>query len=179
MRRFLHDLPFVDRPRDVPVRGLLPVQVKPYQLAIWISLSPPNSLRLPVDAARLPALLDTGHNHNCSLRERHLLAAGFDPEGLIWPAAPLRIRDAGGREMETPRVLVDVWIHSNLPRLANRPFPLRLGAVGAACYRTNGPLVGPPLPIIGMRALCLASVNLDLHCRPSGGTVNLRVPAIP
>src|SRR5207244_40893 len=109
---------------------------------------------LPAETPRLPALIDTGHNHNFSLREEHLLHSGLDSRDLEWRATPLRVRDVGGREWDVPRLLVDIWIHSNLPRLSHRPFPLRLGAVGAACYLTGGPVAGPSLPIVGLRALC-------------------------
>ena len=89
---------------------------------------------------------------------------------------PLRVRGASAQEWDVPRLLLDLWLHSDLPRLAQRPFPLRLGVVGAACYLSDGPVPGPPLPIIGVRALCLASIAIELRCNPTGGTLNLRVP---
>jgi hypothetical protein len=178
MRLFLKDSRFSAWPTELPVPWSQPVWLKPYQIVLWVSLSNRGLGRPPDVVPRLPALLDTGHNHNLSLREEHLLASGLVPHELEWRGVPLRVRDASFQEWDIPRLLVDVWIHSNLPRLARRPFPLRLGAVGAACYLEQGPVRGPFLPIVGLRALCVNSVALELGCQPSGGTVSLRVPAL-
>jgi hypothetical protein len=176
MQLFLKNLSFSAAPTDLVVPWAQTVRLKPFQLVVWVSLSPRGMSRLPEDVPRLPALLDTGHNHNLSLREQHLPYSGLTPDQLEWRGTPLRVRDASSREWEVARLLVDVWVHSNTTRLSRRPFPLRLGAVGAACYPERGPVAGPFLPLIGLRALCVNSVDLELRCRPDGGVINLRVP---
>jgi hypothetical protein len=179
MRLFLKDLSFSSFPREIAVPWSRPVWLKPFQLAIEVSITPRGLVRLPDNAIRLPALLDTGHNHNFSLREEHLAVSGLDFSELEWLGSPLRVRDASGAEHEVPRLLVDVWLHSNLPRLANRPFPFRLGSVGASCYLRQGAVSGPFLPLLGLRALCLATTSVELRCDPSGGRLNLRLPTLP
>jgi hypothetical protein len=42
----------------------------PYQIMVWVSLSPFRALTLPADAPRFPALLDTGTAHNFSVTEQ-------------------------------------------------------------------------------------------------------------
>jgi hypothetical protein len=125
---------------------------------------------------RLPALLDIGHNHNFSLHEEHLRRSGIAPSDVRWAAPPLIVRDAAGIERTVPRLLVDAWLHSNLRRYERRPYPLRLGAVGAACYPAAAPVRGPRLPLLGLRALCVGQVKLEMECNLTGGWVNVRVP---
>ena len=176
MRSFLVDVPFYDHERAISVPRLGPYKVKAYQLVTWISLTARGTEKLPAKAPRLLALLDTGSNHNFSVREEHLQIAGVQWRDAGPSARPLRVRDASSREWDVPRVHLDVWLHSNLPELARQPFPLRVGAVGGACYLTGGPVAGPPIPIIGIRALCTTSVDIEIRCEPTGGILNLRVP---
>lgn len=178
MRLFLKDVSFAALPTQLVLPWSGPAWLKPYQLVVWVSVTRRGLRQLPEGVPRLPALLDTGHNHNFSLRQEHLFLTGLAPDELEWRGTPLRVRDASAREWDVPRLLVDVWLHSNLPRLARRPYPLRLGAVGAGCYLRQMPVAGPFLPLIGLRALCMSRISLELHCRPDGGSLNLRVPAL-
>jgi hypothetical protein len=176
MRQFLKDLSFSANPMEIVGPDTPALQLKPFQLVIWISLSARGTLQLPANAPRLPAILDTGHNHNLSLREEQLVRAGLPPEAWEWRGASLKIRDSSSVEWDIPRLLVDVWLHSNLARFKHHPLPIRLGAHGAACYPAQGPVLGPRLPVVGMRAFCLASLALELLCHPQGGVLNLRMP---
>lgn len=177
MRLFLRDVEFSAEAREVDAPGSRKFRLKPFQIPLWISVTPRGYAQLPPDAPKVLSLLDTGHNHNISLREDHLhwCALGFDQAALA--TVPLRVRDASGREWDVPRLQVDVWLHSNLER--RRPFPIRFGLVGAACYLAGGPVAGPPLPTLGVRSLCVASLSVELHCHSRGGRLNLRVPAKP
>lgn len=176
---FLDAVPFLDSPLEVeapwsPGRA----QLKPFQVVIWVSLTHPEAETLPPDSPRLPALLDTGHNHHLSLRVDHLLASGLSAP-VSWSDRPLRVRDAGGQDRDVPRLLVDVWIHSNRSELAEQPYRLRLGFGGAACYPASGPFQGPPLPLLGLAALCAGSLQVELQCCPTGGTLRVFVPDLP
>jgi hypothetical protein len=152
-----------------------PIPLKPYQILVWVSLAHPGIEHLPPETPRLPALLDTGHNHNLSLREEHLQHCALSPP-LPWSSVPLQVRDASGAEWAIPRLLVDVWLHSNLPELADRPYPLRLGFRGVTCYPASGPVKGPHLPLLGLAALCAGSLTVEVRCTLAGGILNVTAP---
>jgi hypothetical protein len=48
------------------------VRIKPYQIPLWISLTLKGLSRWDAKVPRFPALLDTAHNHNFSIQQRHL-----------------------------------------------------------------------------------------------------------
>jgi hypothetical protein len=122
--------------------------------------------------------LDTGHNHNFSLREQHLTHSGLETP-WPWSGTPLKVRDSSGVEHEVPRVLMDAWLHADVPQPSVSAYPLRLGFRGAACYVATGPVPGPHLPLLGLAALCTGSLTAEFQCNPSGGTVRLFVPDPP
>jgi hypothetical protein len=158
MTAILRRLPFFPREDEVAV-GSERVRIRPYQIVVWVSLSPMNVLALPPHARRLPALLDTGHNHNFSIRGQHLRAwAGIDPASV-----PLlgRIKE-GTRRVELRSL--NVWLHPNVKghrdRFADRPpFCVKLPA-GVAVYPDEAEF--PPLPLLGLRALVRNKLHLWL-----------------
>jgi hypothetical protein len=152
------------------------VRLKPYQVLLWLSITHRGLSRLPVGTPRLPALLDTGHNHNLSLREEHLRSCGLETP-WPWANTRLRVRDASGREREVPRLLVDVWLHADSPQGEESAYPLRFGFRGAACYPSNGAVPGPHLPLLGLAALCTGTIKLEFHCEPVGGRLLVYVPS--
>jgi hypothetical protein len=42
---------------------------KPYQIVVWVSITAENVHALPENAPRIPAVLDTGNNHNFAIRQ--------------------------------------------------------------------------------------------------------------
>lgn len=82
------------------------LRTKPYQIIISVSISdgPTWDARSPI----IPALLDTGNNHNFSIQEHHLRRwTGIHSEALPF----LRVMREGGR---TPSLrFANVWIHRN------------------------------------------------------------------
>ena len=172
-------LTFSATPREVIDPGwVTPIRLKPFQILAWVSLTHRGLERLPPQTPRLPALLDTGHNHNLSLREEHLVPCGLTAP-WPWSSSPLKVRDSSGVEREVPRLLVDIWLHADASQPNASPYPLRLGFRGAACYLTAGPVAGPHLPLLGLGALCAGSLTAEFQCNPSGGTVCLLIPAQP
>ena len=100
-------LPFHENADEVAV-GLERVRIRPYQIIVWVSLSAKSVLELPPHAPRFPAILDTGHNHNFSIRHQHLVNwASIDPAG-----APVRgaVREGGRR---APLYRLNAWLHPN------------------------------------------------------------------
>jgi hypothetical protein len=66
-------LTFSDRPREVIDPAWHdPIRLKPFQRLVWFSLTHRGLDQIPPGTKCIPALLDTGHHHNCSLREEHL-----------------------------------------------------------------------------------------------------------
>src|SRR5207248_8816355 len=149
MTAILRRLPFFAREDEVTV-GSERVRIRPYQIIVWVSVSTKSLLELPPQARRLPALLDTGHNHNFSIRAQHLRRwAGIDPAGV-----PLRGRIKEGVRRAELRSL-NVWLHPNekgqRDRFADRPVLCVELPAGDAVYPDE---VGfPPLPLLGLRAL--------------------------
>jgi len=169
-------LTFSAAPRELhdPAWGEV-IRLKPHQILLWVSLTQRGLERLPPATPRLPVLLDTGHNHNFSLREDHLVRSGLESP-WPWSSIPLRVRDASGIEREVPRLLVDVWLYPDPPQLGQVAYPLRLGFRGAACYPATSAVSGPHLPLLGLAALCAGSVTVTMQCSPTGGTVRLSIP---
>src|SRR5207244_1029320 len=117
-----------------------------------------------------PATLDTGHNHNFSIHERHLLDwAGFRPDnlGVLGP-----IRDRGQRVMLRP---ANIWVHANAPhhrdRLADSLPWLVAAPQGIAVYPGSE---FPRLPILGLRAV--AENELVLKVNGPRREATLRTP---
>jgi hypothetical protein len=89
------------------------IRLKPFQVLLWLSITHRGLEHLPPGTPRLPALLDTGHNHNLSLREEHLVHSGLETP-WPWSSSLLKVRDASGIERDVSRLLVDVWLHRDL-----------------------------------------------------------------
>jgi hypothetical protein len=129
-------------------------EVKPFQIAVMVSLSARNVLELDPGAPRFPAVLDTGHNHTFAIRREHLVRWG-----RTVGTERGRIRVGGER---VPLLAATVWIHPNVPgtaEVADRPaYPLELKE-GIAVYP---PDVANParLPILGLRAIVLNNLKL-------------------
>jgi hypothetical protein len=178
MTLFLNDLTFSDSRCEVVVPGWgMPLRLEPFQVLVWLSITAEGCEQLPAGTLRFPALLDGGHNHTFSCREEHLRQAGLS---LPLPSGerPLQVRDASGVTRPVQRLLADIWLHSNMPELAERPYPLRLGPRGIACYASGGSVSGTHLPLLGLAALCAGSLTLKMQCHPNGGTVQVHVPDV-
>ena len=113
------------------------VEVKPYQVVLWVSISVRDLLAWDARIPRFPALLDPGNNHNFSITEEQLVKwAGIQPELL---EEQRKLQEKGTK---VPVRAAALWLH------AKEPFRLTM-AEGIAVYPTNG----PRLPLLGLRAL--------------------------
>jgi hypothetical protein len=129
-------------------------EVKPYQIIVTVSLAPRGLMELPAGSPRFPAILDTGMNHNFSIRREH-----FER----WARLELRQRGkARIRGDEVPLLAGSVWIHPNRPgtvALAGRE-PIRLDMhEGLLVYPEDLPNPAR-LPILGLRALVRSDLKL-------------------
>jgi hypothetical protein len=141
----IHRLPFYERETtaDSPDGEVV---VRPYQIILWVSLSPKDVLDLPADTPRFPAVLDTGLNHNFAIRQSH-----FETWAGLRPLTVGRIY-LGNTVL--PLVDATVWLHPNVSgeRDALTAPPLRLECQdGIAVYP---PGANPArLPTLGLRSL--------------------------
>ena len=129
-------------------------EVKPYQIILMVSITARNIVELDAGAPRIPAILDTGHNHNLAIRREQL---------NLWVklSEPERgqIRVGGVRVSLVP---ANVWIHPNRPgtrESAARPaFKLELRE-GIAVYP---PEISNParLPTLGLRGIVRNGLKL-------------------
>jgi hypothetical protein len=100
---------FFSKPTKVTVQGR-EIPVKADQIIVWVSLAAGGAARLSPRTPRFPAILDTGHTHNFSIREHQLIEwAGIDPRTLTKTG---EIRVGSDR---LPLFEADVWMYQNVP----------------------------------------------------------------
>lgn len=122
-------------------------EVKPFQIVVLVSIADEGIIAQPEDAPRLPAVLETGNNHNFAIRQ-----------GQFGRWAPT-VRTRRGRVevggFSVPLVGADVWVHPNRPGTIDPngqpPFRLELRG-GIAVYPPDVPNPAR-LPILGLRGL--------------------------
>lgn len=155
--QILRNLPIDDMPTTVSV-GDEVVLIRAYQIIVWVSLAAGDQ---PASGQVFPAVLDTGHGHNFSIRENQLLRwAGLAAEDLPRCGAIL----INGQE--TALHAADMWIYRNRAGTAERlPGPVRLELPNGVSIFREGSLHGPRLPLIGMRALLRNGLRLSISGR--------------
>ena len=162
----VRNLPFFKTRTTVIVRGR-EVPVKADQIAVWMSLAEEGRDSLDPDQLRFPAILDTGHTHNFSIREQQLVEwAGLDSR-LLAKLGEIRI----GND-RLPLLAADAWLYPNLPgkrevASGRPPFCLELDE-GIAVY-PRAMTTAPRLPLLGLRALRLAGLRLVVDRPLTGG----------
>jgi hypothetical protein len=146
--KILDRLPYSTDRTVTDVRGET-VQVKAYQILVWVSVSAENILEWDPRTPRFPAILDTGNNHNFAIAQGQLLRwAGLDSRLLPLCGAA---RESGQR---LPLHAADLWLHLNRAKtreISEHRQPARLGLrQGLTVYPDE---TAPRLPILGLRAL--------------------------
>lgn len=148
--RIIHRLPIAEEARTISVQGD-GVRIHPDQIIVWVSLHLADVLEWDPKTPRLPAILDTGNNHNFSIREDHLVRwAG------IRPAAMGMLGGIRERGKAIPLRAASLWLHANRAggtEAAVDRQPLRLAVdEGIAVYPEDGS-GHPRLPLLGLRSL--------------------------
>ena len=131
-------------------------EVRPYQIIVMVSITGRNISVLPVDVSRIPAILDTGNNHNFAIRQGQ-----FDR--WVRLALPQKGKVEFGGSM-IPRFAAKIWIHPN-----------RKGTIetrGESAFMievVEGIIVFPydvpnsaRLPILGLRAIIQNGLKLTM-----------------
>jgi len=158
----LSDRPFFDAPTAIRFQGRH-VSVKADQIIVWVGIIKIRQKYFHPSHPFFPAILDTGHNHNFSIREDHLIRwAGLDSRYLDMNR---EIRIAGE---QLPVLVADVWLRPNergkrdVPA-EKMPFCLEIDR-GIAVYPKEAPNA-LRLPLLGLRALRRAELHLTIDFR--------------
>jgi hypothetical protein len=131
------------------------LRLKPYQIIVQISIS--NLRNWDARTPIVPALLDTGLNHNFSIQESSITRwSGLHPQAVSLMGS---IRE-GGRTFSRRRA--HVWIHRNQSGRRHvrdgEPFLLALEE-RIAIYPDDGSNY-PRLPLLGLRAIIRNNLKL-------------------
>jgi hypothetical protein len=165
----LRRLPFFEEETTAAVAGEQ-VAVRAYQPIVWVSMSRREDGALPPGAVRFPAVLDTGNNHNFSIREEHLTRwAQF---GLT--ALPRYGQITVGMHA-IPLLIVRLWIHRNQPGerdLFAPGSPYRIDLHEGVAVYPHGVPNPARLPTLGLRAL--VRNGLDLRIDGKNRLISLR-----
>jgi len=167
----IRDLPYFEKHTPITVRGR-EIRVHSYQIVLWVSVTHAAVETLDPNTPRFPAVFDPGFTHNFLIREDQLLQwAGLRSEhlaeqGQIKPydeAVPLRA--------------ANVWLHPNLPGERDKfsdapPFCLELDSDIGVC--PSAMVRAPRLPLLGLRALQLADLEVLINRRPFRVTIRTR-----
>src|SRR5262249_43501086 len=145
------------------------VPIKLYQIIVWVSVGLRQIVEWDPRTPRLPAVLDTGNNHNLSIGEGHLVRwAGMLPESLR------RLGSIRERGKTIPLHAARLWLHPNVrgERRATGadPVPLQIEE-GIAIYPDEA---APRLPVLGLRALTVNKLHLTIDSERR--VVSLRTP---
>ncbi len=157
MANVIRQLPF--RPYTsvlrIPRRGD-EIDVRPWQIILWVSVSRPGLTELPPSYPCFPTVLDIGLNESFVITKEQLAewvgleAEDFDPlHELRLYGNRVRARDA------------DLWIHRNLPFSREQlldvpPFHVEIDAGILVSPLPNR----PRLPLLGLRAIESARLQL-------------------
>ena len=152
--KILDRLPVVDEPDRLEIHGQA-LKVRPFQIIVRVSLS--EIAIWDAQTPTIPALLDTGNNHNFSIQENQLMRwAGLHPRSL-----PLLGAMREGGRAPTLR-FANVWIHRNRSGTRDikggEPFLLSLKE-GIAIYPDDG-MSYPRLPLLGLRSIINNNLKL-------------------
>jgi hypothetical protein len=147
------------------------VTVLPDQIQVWVSIHLAGVSQPEANLPRIPALIDTGNNFECSLQHRHVRDwAGIDPGSLRL----LGTIGIDGKPVDRREAVV--WLYRNLPgtrdmALDMPPFRLRMER-GIAVFGREAEPPGPRLPLLGLPAL--TNNDLDGWLDPERRTVTVQ-----
>ena len=143
--------------------------IRPYQMIVRVSLAAEKLHVADPQATTIPAILDTGNNHNLAIRREHW------ERWFGW--LPRRIGQIQVGGFLVPHFAASVWIHPNRAGTAEldggEPFPIAMEQ-GIAIYPAN---VSNParLPILGLRGLIRNPLRLTID--GEGRNMTLESPA--
>jgi hypothetical protein len=155
--KILVRLPYATEHVTEVVRGES-VRVRPFQIVVRVSITPLTLLGWDDRIPHFPAILDTGNNHNFSIRRDHLVRGAGLQSDVLRVLGAMRERDH-----RLPLDAATIWLHRNIPRersvrSESEPYPLEVRE-GITIYPDD---IGPRLPVLGLRALTLNRLYLSI-----------------
>lgn len=128
---------------------------------VWVGISEGEQTDFDARRPVFPAILDIGLSHNFSIQTEHLIRwTGLDPRWLE------RVGKVHIGNETVPLYGADVWLHPNIPRKSDRATgiePFRIVLDGIAVYPPSMSNA-PRLPLLGLRVLRLAWLQLTIDC---------------
>jgi hypothetical protein len=173
MRTIVKNAPIFDRSTTVPVDGS-EIRVKPDQIIVWISISAIGSAESKPRVPVLPAILDTGCNHNLLISERHL--RGW---AVVDPGSLRRLRNVRVMNQVLGQYAASVWLYPNRSNSLERstsgqPFSLELSGGIAVVPAHDRQDLYPRLPLLGLRAFRPSGLRIAVDCHRSTVTIRTR-----
>jgi len=149
--KIIDQLPFFDQPTSLRIPGGPAVNVRQFQIIVWVAVTDVGLSVCPQNISRFPAVIDIGFNHNFLIQAHQLHDwARIESSDLIYVA------NIAVRGERVPLREADVWIFQNQPAFRDQlqevpPFRLQLdGGIAVCPDRMNY----PRLPLIGLRTIC-------------------------
>ena len=131
-------------------------EVKPYQVILLVSITDQDVVELPESALRIPAILDTGNNHNFVIRQKQLqrwVRLVLPPKGQV---------EVGGSIVS--RFAARIWIHPNREGTVEPSGGPAIGlklAEGIVVYPHDIPNPARH-PLLGLRAIIRNGLRLTI-----------------
>ena len=140
-------LPYFSEKTKITVQNEI-IEIKAFQIIVWISISNDKASRWDPRLPRLPAILDIGTTHNFALTENHLKKwAGIHKTSLP------KIGSARLEGIKSTLHGAGLWLHSDAE-------PYELSAFEGIAVLDGD---WPRLPILGLRALTNSKLQTFIY----------------
>jgi hypothetical protein len=197
MEPILRALPYFEMETSV-VFDSTRLTIYAHQIILWVGIAKVGEVTPPADLKFFPAILDTGHNHNFAISPHQLRHWS----GIAWQTLPLeRGEEKKYQNVPVPHRRANIWVRPNQPGSRDSPDPALPPVLmeldkGIAIYgdkeqvgvKATTNLVGPRLPLVGLRAITVNRTKLEvdsvklsvwLHRIPKAKVESKQTSALP
>jgi hypothetical protein len=177
MPKFIDRLPYFTEATYEDV-GSETVQIKPYQIIVWVSVTAADLLEWGPTIPRFPCILDPGNNHNFSIQEAHLQRWAELALKDLQPMSTIALQ-----RQHIQCYAASVWLYPNVPGTRNVPEgaqPTRLvlpDGIPVFPQPAGREFPFPRLPLLGLRAM--TDNKLDMNIQGGKRLVSIRTVGRP
>ncbi len=163
MSKIITNSPFFSHTTRIPL-GEREIVVLPYQILVWISVSPLDQMQPGPNDAAFPAIFDSGYNGDLLMEPAHLTPLA----GITSVADFARLSGGLARGRSFHRYAANLWMHPNKPGTLERAqgpachLPPARGGFSVFSSIANEGEFALRLPLLGMRGLHGAGVTVTL-----------------